>query len=173
MSQVLLLNSDWAPLQFINEIRALKLLIKERAEIISISETPSMWNQYYNTVSTSYQVPATIRLYNRVNIKYSIFRFRKRTLFNRDNWSCQYCSKQLNQESITIDHIVPRCRGGTTTWKNCVVCCKTCNRNKGSYLPIEVNMKLIKQPDNPKFVHFWNIKDKHKWHQDWVSFIII
>lgn len=173
MSRVLLLNSDWAPLQFITEIRALRLVMRGRAEVITISESPSMWDERYTTVSDSYQVPATLRLNQRVNINPTIARFRKRILYNRDDWSCQYCTKKLNWHSVTIDHVVPKSRGGKTSWRNCVVCCKSCNRIKGSKLPHEAEMKLIKQPVEPRLVHFWNLSDKKHWHKDWGVFVSV
>jgi len=172
MIRVLLLNADWAPLQFISDIRALRLLMKDRAEVIAIDETPSMWDEFYSSISTSFQVPATIRLYSRVQVNPTVSRFRKRILYNRDDWSCQYCYKKLGWGNITIDHIVPKCRGGKTTWRNCVVCCKICNRNKGSNLPHEANMKLVKQPAEPKIIHFWNLNDKKDWHKDWSTFVM-
>lgn len=171
MLRVLLLNGDWSPLQFISDIHALKLLMKDRAEVITVSDSPSFWNEFCSTVTTSFQIPATIRLFNRVNVNPSVARFRKRILYNRDNWSCQYCSKKLGYNSVTIDHIIPKCRGGRTTWRNCVVCCKQCNKNKGAKLPDEANMKLISQPSEPRIVHFWNLNDKKDWHEDWDTFI--
>jgi len=172
MPRVLLLNADWLPLQFITETRALRLLMRGRAEVITVEDSPSMWDSHYATVTMSFQVPATIRLHFRVSVKPSVSRFRKRILFNRDDWSCQYCSKKLGWSNITIDHIIPKCRGGKTTWKNCVVCCKQCNKVKGPYLPQEVNMKLLKQPVEPRIIHFWNLNDRHDWHRDWSMFVV-
>lgn len=171
MTRVLLLNSDWSPLQFISDMRALRLLMKGRAEVITLGETQSMWNEYYTTVTNKFQIPATIRLHFRVNVNPSVSRFRKRILYNRDGWACQYCSKKLSWNTVTIDHVIPKCRGGKTTWKNCVVCCKQCNRNKGSKLPQEANMRLLKQPSEPRIVHFWNLNDTHNWHTDWTMFV--
>lgn len=171
MPRVLLLNADWSPLQFISDIRALRLLMKGRAEVITLDTSPSMWDVYYTTVTNQFQIPATIRLHFRVNVNPSVSRFRKRILYNRDNWVCQYCNKKLGWSTVTIDHVIPKCRGGKTTWRNCVVCCKQCNRNKGSKLPQEANMKLLKQPAEPKLIHFWNLNDRHNWHHDWTTFV--
>jgi len=171
MPRVLLLNADWSPLQFISDIRALRLLMKGRAEVITLDETPSMWDEYYTSVSKKFQIPAIVRLYFRVSVNPTVSRFRKRILYNRDNWSCQYCGKKLSYNSVTIDHIMPKCMGGKTTWRNCVVCCKICNRNKGSKLLQDSSMKLLKQPVEPRLVHFWNLGEKQRWHDDWTHFI--
>lgn len=173
MSRVLLLNADWSPLKFITDIRALNLLLKGRAEIIHLNEMPSVWDEYFNTPTTSYQVPATIRLVDRVNVSYTAPRFRKWVLYNRDGWLCQYCKKSLNWGSVTIDHVVPKSRGGKTTWKNCVVSCKGCNRKKGPLTPHEAGMNLIKQPSEPKLFHFWDLRDTKVWHRDWGYFVSI
>lgn len=171
MAKVLLLNADWSPLQFISDIRALRLLMKGRAEIISASEGLSMWDEYFTTITDKFQIPATIRLHFRVSVNPAVSRFRKRILYNRDDWCCQYCNKKLSYNSVTIDHIIPKSKGGKTTWKNCVVCCKQCNRIKGSKFAHELNMSLLKQPSEPKLVHFWNLNDRNSWHEDWKIFM--
>lgn len=171
MPRVLLLNADWSPLRFITEIRAIGLLLKGRAEVITISDSPSTWGQSYETVSTSYQIPATVRLNSRVNVKQTPTRFRKKVLFNRDDWSCQYCLKKLGRGSVTIDHVIPKCKGGKTSWKNCVVCCKTCNKNKGPRSPQEAGMQLVKTPAEPRMADFWNLVDRSDWHEDWSFFV--
>lgn len=173
MPRVLLLNSDCSPLQFINEVRAIKLLMKGRAEVITVSDSPSFWDYNYKSVSTTMRIPATIKLNTRVVVKQTSVRFKRKIMFNRDDWSCQYCNKKLTYNSITVDHVLPKCRGGQTTWKNCVVCCKQCNRNKGARLPQEANMKLLKQPSEPRIVHFWNLNDKNDWHKDWAVFVTL
>lgn len=173
MPRTLLLNADWLPLQFITEVRAIKLLMRERAEVIVVADSPSVWGSHYATVTTSFQVPATIRLCVRVNIKPTVSRFKKKILFNRDGWSCQYCGKKLILNNMTIDHIIPKCKGGKTTWRNCVVCCKSCNKIKGAKLPHEANMTLLKKPVEPRVIHFWDINDKEDWHLDWAMFISI
>ena len=172
MIRVLLLNADWSPLKFISDIRGIKLLLKGRAEVIVVDKAPSVWNEYMTTPTFSYRVPATIRLLVRVNSRATTApRFRKKILYNRDNWSCQYCSKQLGRGSVTIDHVVPRCMGGKTTWKNCVVSCKNCNKIKGNKFLHETDMTLKKQPDVPSVNHFWELQESVDWHNDWYFFV--
>ena len=171
MPRALLLNADWTPLKFVSDVKAFGLLMKGRVEVITLGDAPSMWDEYLSTTTTKFQIPATVRLLQRANIGSSPPRFRKKVLYNRDGWCCQYCKKKLGRGSITIDHVVPRCRGGTTSWKNCVVSCKQCNRDKGSKLPHEVNMKLLKQPTEPRIIDFWDLADKNNWHADWSIFV--
>jgi len=172
MKKVLLLNSDWMPLNFVSGIRALNLLFKGRAEVISTGENPSFWDDQLTTSTKSYAVPVTVRLLERVNRRYSAPRFRKRVLFNRDNWQCQYCFAKLDWVSITVDHVVPRCKGGTTSWKNCVASCKRCNSQKGHRSLSETGMSLKKNPTEPKVAHFWENSKTLNWHNDWDNFFL-
>ena len=84
--------------------------------------------------------------------------FCRNNLYKRDNYQCQYCSIKPGTEELTIDHVLPRCKGGMTTWENCVICCAECNKIKGGRLPEEVRhkkfingMKLLKEPRRPKY----------------------
>lgn len=167
---VLLLNADWTPLNFVSSIRALNLLFKGRAETITVGEEPSSWDDIYTSPGASYRVPATVRLLDRVTRKYSTPRFRKRVLFNRDNWQCQYCGINLDYKTITIDHVHPRSKGGTTDWKNCVSACKRCNLRKGSKLLSESGLNLKRVPSIPLMAHFWDVSPTGTWHPDWSSF---
>jgi hypothetical protein len=171
MLQVLLLNADWSPIKFVSDIRAIKLILKGRAETICLDESPSVWEEFFFTTSTSFQVPATIRLLDRASIHVGPPRFRKKILYNRDSWTCQYCRKKLGRGSVTIDHVLPRCKGGKTTWKNCVVSCKQCNKEKGNKLLHETNMSLLRVPSEPKISHFWDLHDQTGWHKDWYNFV--
>lgn len=170
MKRTLLLNSDWSPLNFVSGFRALNLLNRGRAEVIFLDERPSLWDEKVSTPTTAYDLPATLRLVERVNKRYNASpRFRKWALFNRDNWQCQYCSIQLEWSTITIDHVTPSSRGGTTSWRNCVASCKKCNMKKGSRLPTEAGMQLNRLPVEPKLIHFWEVR-RNSWHPDWHFF---
>lgn len=181
MTRALLLNADWGPLHFISDVRALVLVIKGRAEIVSVNDegTPSLWadqswtsaGPVLNANPIKHELPATIRLLNQVHKKWKAPRFRKKVLFNRDNWRCQYCSKKLHWESITIDHVMPSSRGGKTEWTNCVACCKSCNRRKDDRTPEEAGMFLMKRPTVPNSMHFWDAMRSSANHPDWRVFI--
>ena len=170
MKKVLLLNSDWSPLNFVSGIRALNLLLKGRVEVISSGDKPSIWDESFNTPNKSFQLPATVRLLERVSRRYTAPRFKKRVLFNRDNWQCQYCNVKLDWTSITIDHVIPRSRGGATSWKNCVAACRRCNMKKGSRMLSETGMQLRKNPSEPKVTHYWEFSQHSNWHADWDTF---
>ena len=171
MKRSLILNSDWTPLNFVSAKRAISLLFNCRAEVITLGESPSFWDETMDTVDKKYEVPATVRLLATVTRRFSTPRFRKSVLFNRDAWQCQYCDVKLSWQNVTVDHIVPRSRGGRDTWKNCVTSCKRCNTRKGSRMLHESGMRLKKIPTEPRVTHFWeDLHNPTAWHPDWDSF---
>lgn len=168
MNRALLLNSDYSPLHFISDFEAITLFYKQRAEVVEgMSGKLSEWDEVFSSPSTSIRVPATMRLFKHVKKKWKPPRFRKKVLFNRDDWSCQFCGVKLTWESVTIDHVVPSSRGGGTTWLNCVTACRSCNRRKANRTPEEAGMKLRKQPAVPSSLHFWDAMKSRVWHPDW------
>lgn len=171
MKRVLLLNADWSPLSFVFPNRALNLMLSGRAEVIYAGEKPSLWDEVYESPSSSYALPATLRLVSRVNKRHTAMRFRKKVLFNRDDWQCQYCGVQLVRHEVTVDHVVPRSCGGVTSWRNCVVACLKCNLKKGSRTPVDAGMSLRRQPTEPNLSHFWYVDSSAVWHPDWSNFI--
>lgn len=173
MKRALLLNSDYSPLHFVSETDAIILFYKGRAEVIDspVTGKPSEWDETFNSPSTVIHIPATMRLVKRVNKRWKPPRFRKKVLFNRDGWRCQYCGTKLGWHNITIDHVMPQARGGPTSWLNCVSACRPCNRRKDCQTPDEAGMKLLKRPANPSALHFWDALRSDSWHADWDSFI--
>lgn len=165
MKRVLLLNADWSPLHFITDMRAIVLLYNNKAEQVSL------WDDVIKSPTTTMQLPATIRLFNYVSKGWRTPRFKRRALFNRDNWTCQYCGEKLGWSTITIDHVKPRSVGGMTTWLNCVSACSRCNKKKANQTLEEANMRLLKRPSAPQSYHFWNISvGSDDWHKDWAQF---
>lgn len=174
MKRALLLNSDWFPLNFISEQRAVRLVLKGRAEVIvNMEGLKSIWgDEFFNSPSLELNVPATLRLLTRVNrSKMRTPRFRKKVLFNRDGWRCQYCDCHLSRETATVDHIIPRSRGGGNSWLNCVTACKSCNKRKADMTPEEANMLLLAPVKKPAAIHFWDSFKSDAHHPDWKMFI--
>lgn len=175
MKRTLLLNSNGEPLQFMDGIRAIRLLIRGRAEVANgLTGDPSFWEDIVATPSRDFRLPAILKLRSYVNIHKHTRkspRFQKKVLFNRDGWSCQYCGKTLCYSSLSVDHVVPVSRGGRTSWKNCVAACTVCNMRKGSKTPEEAGMKLRSFPTEPSLEHFWDIPRSSLWHNDWSVFV--
>ena len=118
------------------------LLLKEKAEVIEHGEL-----QLHSATYTMTR-PVVIRLVSYVRIPRDTHRRKitRRAVFARDDWTCQYCGSRSN---LTVDHVVPRSKGGSSSWDNIVASCAPCNRRKGNSLPRQVGMKLLKQPRAP------------------------
>jgi 5-methylcytosine-specific restriction endonuclease McrA len=139
---VLVLNATYAPINVCTVRRAVVLLLKEKAEIIERGEI-----ELHSATSTLAR-PVVIRLVSYVHIPRDTHRRKitRRAVFARDDWTCQYCGARSN---LTVDHVVPRSKGGTSSWDNIVASCAPCNRRKGNALPRQAGMRLLKQPRTP------------------------
>lgn len=147
MSSVLVLNATYEPLSVVSVRRAVVLLLKEKAEIVEAAEAEL--RSEYLTIPR----PLVIRLVYYVRIPYRVsLPLTRRTVLARDHYACQYCGVQPSRKELTVDHILPRSRGGHTTWENVVAACQSCNGRKGSRTPEEANMKLLSKPIKPRFV---------------------
>jgi 5-methylcytosine-specific restriction endonuclease McrA len=147
--RVLVLNATYEPINVCTVRRAVVLLLKEKAEVIEHAD----WQLH--SASTSLQRPVVIRLVTYVRIPRDTHRRKitRRAVFARDEWTCQYCGSRSN---LTVDHVIPKSKGGASSWDNIVASCAPCNRRKGDALPRQVGMKLHRQPRTPKptvFIH--------------------
>lgn len=138
--QVLVLNASYEPINICGVKRAIVLLVtgvaRSEEETLSIIRSPSI----------EIRIPAVIRLVAFVKIPYIRRTLSKKNIFLRDQYTCQYCSKKLDAGNLTLDHIVPKSRGGNSTWENLVTSCKSCNVRKGDKTPKEAGMRLLIKP---------------------------
>ena len=141
-SVVLLLNSDYEPLNVCNVRRAFRLLFGEKAELIEYD------HHEIRTASEIFRAPSVIRLQYHIKRPRPRVRLTRREIFARDRYTCQYCGRETHD--LTLDHVVPRHRGGGHTWENLVAACKACNHRKGGKLPDEAHMRPLRQPFEPR-----------------------
>lgn len=133
MDKVLVLNSDYTPLNVTSIRRGFILVIKGKAEVL---------RQDADNIVTSigeFVRPLIIRLLSYVRFKTKPVKLNRKRIFKRDNNECVYCGSKRN---LTIDHIMPRSRGGKNTWSNLVTCCSNCNLKKGNRTPEEASMRM-------------------------------
>jgi 5-methylcytosine-specific restriction endonuclease McrA len=146
LGNVLVLNASFEPLSVVSVQRAIVLLLKEKAELIEAAEA------VLRSEKLTLPVPLVIRLVYYVRIPYRVsLPVSRRAILVRDRYTCQYCGAQPGRPELTLDHVLPRSRGGRTTWDNVVTACKRCNGKKGNKTPAEANMKLFDQPQKPKY----------------------
>jgi 5-methylcytosine-specific restriction endonuclease McrA len=140
-SPVLVLNANYEPLHVCDTRRALALIIGGKARLL-VNGRGSI-----HTVRQSFLLPSVIQLAHLIRHPRPRARLTKKEVFRRDGFICQYCGRATQQ--LTIDHIIPRHRGGMHTWKNLVAACPACNRHKGSRLMDEAHMRLLHPPIEP------------------------
>ena len=145
-ASVLVLNQDYQPLSVCSVQRSVKLLFMDKAEMLH--DYP---DRKIRTVSDEYSYPSVIRLRRYINLPYTKIVLSRRNIMKRDGNRCQYCGIGRN---LTIDHVVPRSRGGRDTWENLVTACDDCNVRKGNRTPEEAGMPLKKKPYRPVHITF-------------------
>ena len=159
MGQVLVLNSSYEPLNVCTVRRAHVLVFKGKAEVVETTDRP------LRSATRAFAWPLVIRLVSYVRVPRGVQRrISRRALFARDGWRCQYCG---SAGRLTLDHVVPRSRGGDSVWENVVASCAPCNLRKGDRLPDEVHMHPHAKPRPPAPSLFITLAASHipdRWH---------
>ncbi|PRY12332.1 5-methylcytosine-specific restriction endonuclease McrA [Pontibacter ummariensis] len=156
--KVLILNQDFSAIAVCSVQKAFLLVFLEKAEMVSKAS-----NAFLHTVSMTYPVPSVIRLQRYVRVPYYGIALSRHNVMRRDSYSCQYCGAVKN---LTLDHLLPRSRGGETKWQNLVTACSRCNSRKGDRTPEEAGLKLIRKPSRPSLKTFLQLHLNHS-NQDW------
>ncbi|MBA4317814.1 MAG: HNH endonuclease [Flavobacterium sp.] len=146
-ARVLLLNQSYEPLTVCNVKKALVLLFLGKAEILSQNPKKSI-----HTISSVYPWPCVIRLKTYIKAPFKKIILTRKNILRRDHHKCCYCGRSDLQ--LTIDHIIPKSKGGDDSWENLVSACMPCNNKKGDMKPDEANMKLRIHPYTPNYIVF-------------------
>ena len=192
-SNVLVLNKHYLPIHVIDVRRAFSLLLKEAAEVIFFEDEKNMsaysfdnWlelsrmrelfpddadDEYVSTVSLDIRVPKIIRLLFYDKFPRRTVKFNRRNIYARDENRCQYCGKRFHTSELSLDHIIPRARGGGATWTNIVCACTACNVRKGERLPEEAGMVLFKEPRKPRRSPLLRLKLRSDKYSSWRHFL--
>lgn len=190
-SSVLVLNRQYMAVHVVDVRRAFGLLIRELAEVIhiedgqyanydfqswrEISELKASFKEphedWIRSVNFEIQVPRVLRLLYYDRVPKQRVRLNRRNLFARDGNRCQYCGQLFVTSELSIDHVVPSCRGGETTWENVVCACVKCNVRKGGRTPQEAGMKLYRTPVRPKRSPLLAIKLGNPKYASWKTFL--
>ena len=147
--RVLVLNATYEPINVCSVRRAVVLLLKDKAELLERAS----WELHSETSTIAR--PVVIRLVSYVHVPRDVHRRKitRRAVFARDSWTCQYCGSRSN---LTVDHVIPRSKGGNSSWENIVASCAPCNRRKGDRLPRQAGMHPRREPRTPRaeiFIH--------------------
>jgi 5-methylcytosine-specific restriction endonuclease McrA len=139
---VLVLNQNYEPLNICRVRRAIVLVYEGKAEMLEDG------TGFIHSISCEFPLPSVIRLSYIIKRPRPKRRLTRLEIFNRDRYTCQYCGKEARQ--LTLDHVIPRYRGGEQTWENVVSACIPCNRRKAGRTPKEAGMRLMNCPCPPR-----------------------
>ena len=162
---VLVLNQNYEPLDVCTWKRAMVMVVGGKAEIVEngrgVIHSPSM----------TFPLPSVVRIRHMIRRPRPRVKLNRREVFRRDNFTCQYCGKQTT--NLTVDHLVPRHRGGAYSWENLVSACPECNRRKGGKALREAGMSLMHQPAEPKAtLHSLFSSPRYREYTEWRQFLI-
>lgn len=163
MGKVLVLNASYEPLNITSWRRAVNLLLKDKAEQVEHNG---------KLIYANFHLPSVIRLRQYVNVPYKQIPLTRKNLLHRDGHTCQYCGHA--GDDLTLDHVLPKSRGGTDTWDNMVTACVRCNVHKGNRTPNEAHMPLKQKPRRPYSSLYFEVT-KHLrsgLHQEWRKYVI-
>ena len=188
--QVLVLNRLWQAVNVCSVRRALTLLFEGHAQVVWGDEDGdfktfnfSQWRDLPHrtaddeetvaTVSFSIRVPRVILLMVFDRLPKKEVKFTRHNIFERDKNTCQFCGRIFERKDLNLDHVVPRDRGGPTTWENIVCSCIPCNTRKANRTPAEAGIRLIRKPKRPKWRPFVQVSFGAPVHESWKHFLDI
>jgi 5-methylcytosine-specific restriction endonuclease McrA len=159
--RVLVLNATFEPINVCSVRRAVVLLLKDKAELIEHGS----WELRSESATVSRPIVIRLIVYVRVPRDAHRRKITRRAVFARDGWTCQYCGSRAN---LTVDHVIPRSKGGPSSWENIVASCAPCNRRKGDRLPRQAGMHPRHAPRVPRaevFIHVASPSIPAAWRQ--------
>jgi len=170
----LVLNRSWRPVHVTPVRRALCLVFREAARIVAPDSLTTYsfaeWCQEpvppdtlaLRSPSVRIAPPEIIVLGRYDKVPCHEAPFTRRNLFLRDNYTCQYCGRRCTSDHLSVDHVLPRSRGGSTTWENCVLACVGCNSRKGDRTLKETGFRLLRRPVRPRWSPYLNLRPSQR-----------
>jgi 5-methylcytosine-specific restriction endonuclease McrA len=178
---VLVLNRNWQPVAIFSVGVAITTVVREMGYVLE-PETSRLldWDSWcasdpqgmrvVKTPSGGVPAPEVIVLSSYAGVPKRGRGFSRRGMLRRDGFTCQFCGLRPGAERLTIDHVLPRSRGGPTSWENCVSACEPCNRRKADRTPREAGMTLLTQPRKPSWQPALTLRDRDV-RPSWESFV--
>ncbi|MBX7245008.1 MAG: HNH endonuclease [Candidatus Sumerlaeaceae bacterium] len=180
---VLVLNRHWAAVHVTNVRRALILVFGDHAKVVTDDYSTHNFESWRDlsqvsdslrkiaTPSFQIAVPEVIMLTRFSKFPPRQVKFSRRNIYTRDNYTCQYCGVIPPKDELTIDHVIPRSRGGKSTWDNVVLACMRCNMKKGDRMPGEIGLKLPTQPRKPHWLECSHFQVRPNENSLWQKFL--
>lgn len=146
MESTLLLSATYEPIKVISWKKAVVLMFLDKVDVLE------EYTREVHSPTTALRLPAVVKLHRYVKNLPRRVKFSRQNLYQRDDYTCQYCHKVHPSSQLTYDHVVPRSRGGQTTWTNVVTACIRCNLKKGNKMLHQMNVRLLKEPREPAWL---------------------
>jgi len=185
--QVLVLNRLWQAVNICTVRRALTLLFQGHAQVVLGDQDGAFetfdflnWHDFsqrephpesIHGVSCKIRVPRVIMLLVFDRLPRKEVKFTRHNIFERDSNKCQYCGGVFDRKDLNLDHVIPRDRGGPTTWENIVCSCIPCNTRKANRTPAEAGLHLVRKPKRPKWRPFIQVNLGLECHDSWKHFL--
>ncbi|HTW82936.1 MAG TPA: HNH endonuclease [Candidatus Sulfotelmatobacter sp.] len=166
MSDVLLLNFTYEPLAVIGVRRAVRLVFTRKAEVVFAGEDE------LRSPTVAFPLPSIVRLLFSVARRRRRLALTKMNVLLRDDYRCGYCGVRCGAGSASVDHVVPKSRGGRSAWDNLVTCCLACNGRKGDRTPDEARMPLRRIPREPRSIP-WIVVRRHTLPDEWWKYLFL
>tara|TARA_R100000008_G_scaffold81916_1_gene65615 strand:+ start:112 stop:612 length:501 start_codon:yes stop_codon:yes gene_type:complete len=142
---VLKLDSSFKPIEIISWEEAIVLTWLKKAWAVEYTD------KWVHSAKKAFQIPSVIVLFQYIDEKFFTLPSTRKNILLRDENRCQYCAKRFREADLTIDHVIPRSKGGKSTWNNVVAACRPCNQKKGDFLPDQSPVSLIRIPKKPSY----------------------
>ena len=164
--QVLVLNQSYEPYFITNWKNAITLWFLNKVDILK------SYDDVIHSPSLVVNCPSVIRLKTKIPIRRGRISLTRKNVLRRDGYACQYCGIKISIDNSTIDHIIPRSKGGKTEWGNVVACCSRCNNEKGNNLldNIKLKLKCFPSPKDPTFVQLLSITEIEMKYPEWLDY---
>ena len=181
-TKVLVLNRSFAPIHITSVRRAFSLLYQGIAHAVSeqyqtfdfdswSALSVSVHDDSVGMINRVIRVPRVILLVTYDRVPRRQVRFSRFNIYASDRNTCQYCARHFSRSDLNIDHVIPRSRGGLSTWDNVVCSCLACNRKKGGQTPDEAHMKLLKVPRRPEWTPFMLETFSMRRYREWLPYL--
>lgn len=181
-TKVLVLNQAYFPVHVTSVRRAFSLLYQGIAQAVDQQYhtfdfdswralSASLNEETIGLVGRAIKIPRVILLVSYDRVPKRRVRFSRFNVFARDKNTCQYCRKRLPRSELNLDHVVPRSKGGMSSWENVVCSCFPCNRKKGGILLEHARMQLMKKPVQPEWTPFMIETFSFKHYQEWLPYL--
>lgn len=164
--KALLLDSSYYPVQIVDWKKAMVLFFTGRAEVVEHHDKVKI-----RSTNAHFKLPKVMRLFGAFK-RYTNVKFNRTNVFARDRHLCQYCGERFPRDELTLDHVLPKSRGGKTDWNNIVTSCHDCNNRKADRTPRECGFTLLRKPRQPRWTPFFGLrmsKDEVVLWSNWIN----